>query len=329
MGEFARVLLLVSVAVLGIETRVLAADGAGVTYPSRPVRYLLPFPPGGPSDIVARLFGQKLGEALGQQVVLDNRGGASGAIASEIAARAAPDGHTLLQCTIGTMAINPALFPKLPYDPLRDFRTVTQLAGTPYMLVVHPAVPAKSVKDLIALAKARPGQLNFGSGGVGTTNHFSGELFRLAAGVNIVHVPYKGTGPAMTDLIGGQVQMMFMNLLPAMPQVRGGKLRGVAVTSAKRSVAAPDIPTVAESGLPGYETTGWHGLVVPAKTPAAIVLRLQSELAKIARVPDVRERLAAEGTETLGNTPDEFAAVLKAEIIKWAGVVKAAGIKAE
>jgi tripartite-type tricarboxylate transporter receptor subunit TctC len=298
-------------------------------YPNRPIRLLIPFAPGGPSDIIARVFATKLGEALGQQVVMDNRGGAAGTIATELGARGAPDGYTIVQATAGTLAINPALFEKLAYQPARDFRPVSQLTATPYLLVVHPGVAARSVKDLIALARAKPGQVNFASGGIGTTNHLAAELFKHSAGVEIVHVPYKGTGQALTDLMGGQVQLMFMNLLPAMPQVRSGKLRALGVTSAKRSEAAPDVPTIAEAGVPGYETSGWHGWIVPARTPAPIVQRLHKEVARIAQQPDVRQRFSAEGTEVVGNTPDEFAAVIKVETVRWAKVVKSAGIKPE
>jgi tripartite-type tricarboxylate transporter receptor subunit TctC len=278
---------------------------------------------------VARLFGQKLGEALGQTVVIDNRGGASGAIAYELAARAAPDGHTLLLGTGSTLTINPNLFPKLPYYPLRDFRPVSRLAATPYILAVHPSVPARSVTELVALAKAKPGQLNFASGGVGSFPHISAELFRISAGLDMVHVPYRGTGPAIIDLVAGQVQLMFMNLLPAMPQVRVGKLRGLAVTSAQRSPAAPELPTIAESGIPGYETTGWNGIIVPVGTSNAIVRRLHAELAKIARQQDVRDRLTREGTDVIGSTPEEFAAHIKQETEKWAKIIKAAGIKVD
>lgn len=306
-----------------------ASAMAAAAYPDRPLRLILPFPPGGPSDIVARLFGQKLGETLGQTVVIDNRGGAAGNIACETTARATPDGYTLMQATVGTMAINPGLYAKLPYDPVLDFRPVSLLTATPYLLVVHPGVPARSVKELVAYVKSRPGQLNFASGGVGTGNHFSAELFRLAAGLDMVHVPYKGTGQALNDVLAGQVQMMFMNLLPALPQVKSGKLRGLAVTSGQRSPAAPDIPTIAETGVAGYESTSWHGIVVPAKTPAAIVKRLHGELARIARLPEVRKPLEAQGTTVIGSTPEEFAATIKAETAKWSGVIKTAGIKPE
>jgi tripartite-type tricarboxylate transporter receptor subunit TctC len=326
-GRLMKFILPPSALIFGCAIMVSAAMAQ--PYPSRPIRLIVPFPPGGPSDIVARVFTQRVGESLGQPLVMDNRGGAGGALGTELGARAAPDGYTLVQTTAGTMAINPALFPKLPYFPLRDFVAVSQLATTPYILIVNPAVPARSVKEFIALAKAKPGQLNFASGGVGTTNHFAAELFKLSAGVDLVHIPYKGTGVALTDVLSGQVQLMFMNLLPAMPQVRSGKVRGLGVTSAQRSAAAPDIPTIAESGLSGYETTGWHGWSVPAKTPATVVKRLYAEIAKAAKNPELRQTLEAQGTDVIANTPEEFAVALKAETVRWAKVVKAAGIKPE
>ncbi len=320
---------LVSFSLLIAAASFAGTAAAASVYPDRPIRLILPFPPGGPSDIVARLFSQKLGEAFGQQVVIDNRGGAAGAIACEIAKNAAPDGYTLLQATVGTMSINPGLYPKLPYEPLRDFAPVSLLTETPYLLVVHPGVPAKSVKELVAYAKSRPHQLNFASGGVGTGNHFSGELFRISAGIDIVHIPYKGSGLGQNDVLAGQVQMMFINLLPALPFVNTGRLRGLGVTSTKRSGAAPDIPTIAESGFAGYQSTSWHGITVPVKTPAPLIRRLHEELAKIAQQPDVRKRMVTQGTDVIGSTPEEFRALIKTESAKWAGVIKSAGIKAE
>ncbi len=317
-----------TLAALMIATVLIPGTAAAGPYPDHPIRLMLPFPPSGPSDILARMFSQKLGEALGQQIVIDNRGGAAGAIACEIAKNAAPDGYTLLQATVGTMSINPSLYPKLAYEPLRDFAPVSLLAETPYILVVNPGVPAKSVKELVAYAKSRPGQLNFASGGVGTGNHFSGELFRISAGINIVHIPYKGSGVGQNDVISGQVQMMFINLLPALPHVTAGRLRGLGVTSANRSNAAPDIPTIAESGFPGYASTSWHGVVVPAKTPAAIVKRLNNELVKVAQQAELRKRLVAQGTDVIGSTPEEFRALIRAESVKWSKVVKTAGITA-
>ncbi len=319
---------LLGIAVLAAGSLMQNHAFAAGAYPDHPIRLMLPFPPSGPSDILARMFSQKLGEALGQQIVIDNRGGAAGAIACEIAKNAAPDGYTLLQATVGTMSINPSLYPKLAYEPLRDFAPVSLLAETPYILVVNPGVPAKSVKELVAYAKSRPGQLNFASGGVGTGNHFSGELFRISAGINIVHIPYKGSGVGQNDVISGQVQMMFINLLPALPHVTAGRLRGLGVTSANRSNAAPDIPTIAESGFPGYASTSWHGVVVPAKTPTAIVKRLNNELVKVAQQAELRKRLVAQGTDVIGSTPEEFRALIRAESVKWSKVVKTAGITA-
>ena len=302
---------------------------AANAYPDRSIRLMLPFPPGGPSDIVGRMFAQKLGESFGQQIVIDNRGGAAGTIACEIAKNAAPDGYTLLQATVGTMSINPGLYQKLPYEPLRDFAPISLLTETPYLLVVNPNVPAKSVKELVALAKSQPGKMNFASGGIGTGNHFSGELFRMLAGIDVVHIPYKGSGVGMNDVLAGQVQMMFINLLPAMPFVANGRLRGLGVTSAKRSIAAPDIPTIAESGFPGYQSTSWHGFVAPIKVPAAILRQLHGELAKITQQPDVKKRMAGQGTDVIGSTPEEFRKLIQTESVKWAGVIKSAGIKPE
>jgi tripartite-type tricarboxylate transporter receptor subunit TctC len=316
------------VALLGSLILVVSASGADA-YPRRAVRLIVPYPPGGAGDIVGRMLSARLTEALGQQVVVDNRGGAAGAIACEITKRATPDGYTLLQATVGTLSINPELYPKLPYDPARDFRPVTMLTSTPYLLVTYPGLPARSVRELVALVKSKPHQFNFASGGVGTANHFSMELLKLVAGLDIVHVPYKGTGQAVNDVLTGQVQMMFMNLLPAMVHVKAGRMRGLAVTSAQRSAAVPDIPTIAESGFPGYESTSWHGIVVPAKTPAALVRRLHDEFAKITRSPDVKGRLESQGAAVIGNTPEEFAATIKAETVKWTKVIRTAGIKAE
>jgi tripartite-type tricarboxylate transporter receptor subunit TctC len=304
----------------------IAAERA---YPTRPIRIVDPFPPGGPSDIVGRSLSQKLTEALGQTVVVDNRGGASGIVGCEIVANAAPDGHTLLLGPSGALTIQPTLNPKLPYDPQRDFETVSQLTSGPQVIAVNPAVPAKSVQDLIALAKAKPGQLNYASGGAGTANHLAAEVFRLAAGVNIVHIPYKGTGPALTSVLSGESQMIVSSLLPALPHVKSGKLRALAVTSTSRSGAVPDVPTASESGLPKFETSSWHGILVPAKTPRAIITRLHGELIKVLNLPDVRERLTVQGLNVVASTPQEFAAYIKSETVKYARVIKQAGIKPE
>jgi tripartite-type tricarboxylate transporter receptor subunit TctC len=301
------------------------AGAAG--YPDHPLRLILPFPTGGPTDIVARAFGQKLGEALGQQVVVDNRGGAAGVIACEIAARAVPDGYTLLLGNIGAMTVLPNLVPKLPYVPLRDFAPVSLLSESPYVFALSNTVNARSVKELVALAKANPGKLTFASGGVGTGNHLSAELFRITAGIDLVHVPYKGASLAATDVISGQIQIWFINLLPATPFMKANRIRALAVTSARRAHSAPEIPTVAESGYPTYETTSWHGIMVPVKTPATVVARLNAELVKVARQPELRELLGAQGSEVIGSTPEEFTARIKAETVKWAQVIKTANIR--
>ena len=295
-------------------------------YPNRPIRWIVPFSPGGPSDIIGRFFAAKLSDALGKQVVVDNRGGATGIIAFEIAARAVPDGYTVLQAGASGLTTNPHLHAKLPYDVQRDFKLVTQLVATPNLLVVHPSMTARSVKEVVELAKAKPGQLAYASGGTGTSNHLSWEMLKFYTGIELVHVPFKGTGPALTSVLGGQTQMMFSNMLPAMPHVRTGKLLGLAVTSAERSPAAPNLPTVAESGISGYETTSWHGVVVPAGTPNAVVKRLYTELRQITRQPDVKDRFAQDGTQVVGSTPEEYAATVKSESAKWAKIIKAAGI---
>jgi tripartite-type tricarboxylate transporter receptor subunit TctC len=298
-------------------------------YPSRPVRLVIPQSPGGPSDLIGRLTAQKLGENIGTTVVADNRAGAAGNVGCEIVARSAPDGYTLLLGPPGCMAINPTLYPNLPFNPLRDFEPITQLEAGPQMLVVHPSVPAQSVKELVALVKAKPAAFNFSSGGAGTPNHLSSELFKHAAGLQMVHVPYKGTGPAIAAVVSGQVQMMIAGLPPALPQVKSGKLRGLAVTSLKRSPAVPEVPTIAESGYPGFELISWHSILAPARTPKPIVTRLNAELVKILAQPEVKERFASMGVEPVGSTPAQFAEHLKSETVRFAKVIKAAGIRAE
>jgi tripartite-type tricarboxylate transporter receptor subunit TctC len=296
-------------------------------YPTRPIRLILPQSPGGPTDIIGRLIAQKLGDNIGQTVVADNRAGAAGSVGCELASRAAPDGYTLLLGPPGCLTINPSLYPKLPYEPLRDFEPITQLTSGPEMLVIHPSLPAQSVKELIALVKSKPGAFNFCSGGAGTPNHLASELFKAAAGLDMTHVPFKGTGPALAAVMGGQVQMMMAGLPPALPQVKAGKLRGLAVTSPQRSRSAPDVPTVAESGFPGFEMGSWHSILVPAKTPKAIITLLHAELVKTLAQPDVKERFASQGLETVGSTPEEFREHLKRETAKYAKVIKAVGIK--
>ncbi|HZN26342.1 MAG TPA: tripartite tricarboxylate transporter substrate binding protein [Burkholderiales bacterium] len=296
-------------------------------WPTKPIRMILPFPPGGTTDILGRVAAQKLSEALGQQVVPDNRPGAAGNIGTEFVAKAPPDGYTLVTAPGSTLTIHPSLYSKLGFDPLRDFAPVTILAAVPNALVVHPSLPVRNVKDLIALAKAKPGQLNYASTGAGQSTHLSMELFKTMARVNIVHVPYKGSAPAVTDLLGGHVLLMFDNMPSALPHVKAGKLRAVAVSTLKRSPVAPDIPTVAESGLPGFEVSVWFGVLAPAKTPQPVVERLNQILVKALHTAEVRERLSTQGAEPIANTPDQFTQQMKRDIAKWAKVVKDADIK--
>ena len=305
------------------------ASAGAASYPDRPIRLVVPFPPGGGSDITARTIAQKLGESLGQTIIADNRGGAGGNIGTDIVAKSVPDGYTLVMALSGPFSINGSLMGKLPFDPLKDFALITLAGATPNLLVAHPALAANSVKELIALAKASPGKLNFASSGLGTPAQLAGELFNTMAGVKLVHVPYKGAAPALTDLLAGQVQMMFSTMPPALPQVKAGKLKAIAVTSAKRSLTTPELPTIAEAGLPGFEATTWYGMAAPAGTPKAIIARLNAEVIKVLHMPDVHERLLAQGTEASGTTPEAFAAFIKVETEKWAKVVKASGARAE
>jgi tripartite-type tricarboxylate transporter receptor subunit TctC len=302
---------------------------AAQSYPQKPVRLVVGVPPGGTTDIVARLVGQKLGEQLGQQFVIDNRGGAGGNIGAEAVAKSPPDGYTLFLATIGTMAINPNLYSKMPFDTLRDFAAISQVTSMPQLLVVHPSVPAKSVKELIAYAMSHPGQLNFASGGSGTAIHLAGELFKSMANVDMVHIAYKGSSPAMTDLLGGQVSLMFDQILTALPHVQSGKLRALAVTTAKRSRAVPQIPTIAEAALPGYAVTTWHGLLAPAGTPRETVDRLSTETAKALQSAEILDRFATQGVEPVSSTPEQFAAMMKSELEKWRKVILASGTKLE
>ena len=298
-------------------------------YPNRPVRFIVPFPPGGGNDTMARAIGNKLAAALGQQFVVDNRAGAGGVIGAEMAAHAAPDGYTIFLGGVASHGIVPNLQPKLGYDPVRDFSPVSLIASAPLILVVHPSVPAKSVKELVQLAKARPGQLNFASNGTGGSSHLAAELFMMMTGTDMVHVPYKGLSPALTDLLSGQVQLMFSSTVAILPQVRAGRLRPLAMTSAKRSAAMPETPTVAESGAPGYETASWYGVLAPAGIAKTVIDRLSREIVKAVQLPDVRERLMSEGAEPVGGTPAEFAAHIKRELARWAQVIKQAKIKPE
>jgi tripartite-type tricarboxylate transporter receptor subunit TctC len=318
------------VTVLRALVLVLAFAGAAQAevYPVRPIRMIVAFPPGGGTDIVGRMVAQKLGEALGQNVVVENRGGASGTLGTEAAARAAPDGYTLLMGNVAPNAINVSLFRSLPYDPVADFAPVSLVASTPNILVVHPSTAARTLGELIALAKAQPGTLNFASAGSGSSSHLAGELFRVMAGAQIVHVPYKGAGPAMIDVLSGQVQLYFATLPAAMPHVKSGRLVPLGVTSARRSPALPELPAIAES-LPGYEASTWYGLLAPAHTPQPVVARLHRAIVEILGAAQFRARLAEQGFEPVGSSPEEFGATIRAEIEKWAQVIRKAGITPE
>lgn len=295
-------------------------------YPARPIRFIAPYVPGGGVDFVARTLAQKLTESWGHTVIVENRPGGGTNIGSELVARSAPDGYTLLVGGVPNTA-NMTLYKNPPYDVVKDFAPVCQLDTAPNVLAVHPSVPAKSVRDLIALAKAHRGALTYASAGIGSSNHLSGELFRVMAGVEIVHIPYKGGGAAVTDLLGGQISMYFGTTPSTMPHVRTGKLRALGVTTAKRTVAAPDVPTIAESGLPGYEQSAWHGLLAPAGTPQAIITKLHAEVLRALRSPDVVERFTVQGIDIIGNSPTEFAAFIREDVAKYAKLIKAAGIR--
>jgi tripartite-type tricarboxylate transporter receptor subunit TctC len=314
---------------LGALFACIATVASAQGYPNRTIRLVVPFPAAGTTDILARAAAQKLTEAFGQSVVVDNRAGAAGNIGSDLVAKSAPDGYTLLMGTVGTHAINPSLYSKMPYDHVKDFVPVVLVAGVPNVLVVNPALPVNSVADLIKLAKDKPGQINFASSGSGTSIHLSGELFKTMAGVDITHVPYKGSSPALVDLIGGQVQIMFDNLPSALPQIKAGKLRAIAVTSLKRAPVLPDVPTISESGLPGFEASSWFGVLAPAGTPAPIVARINAEVNKWLQSADARERLLSQGAEAVGGSPEQFGNFIRAESEKWAKVVKASGAKVD
>lgn len=299
------------------------------TYPVKPVRMIVTFAPGGGADFVGRVVGQKLSELLGQPVVIDNRAGANGAIGNEAVAKAAPDGYTLLLGAAGPLTIAPHLYAKLPFDTLRDYAPVVLAASSGFAVTLHPSVPANSVKDLIALAKARSGKLNYGSSGTGGSPHLATVLFASMTGTHLVHVPYKGLGPALTDLIGGQINLIFADVGLVLPHRKAGKLKAVAVTGEKRSSVMPDLPTVAESGLRGYQTGTWYGILAPTGTSADVIARLNQETIKVLALPEVKERFLTLGIEPAGSTPAQFAAYLRSELDKWAKVIKAGGIKVE
>jgi tripartite-type tricarboxylate transporter receptor subunit TctC len=317
-----------AIGVISILLAALAAPAlAAESWPTRPIRLIVPFPPGGSNDIVSRVIGQQLGERLGKPLVIDNRGGAGGLVGTETAVHAAPDGYTLLIISVA-YSYNPAIY-KLPYDPVKAIAPVAQLGTGPNALVVHPSVAAKSVKELIALAKAKPGQLNYATAGIGSFQHMSSEMFRLMSGINIVHIPFKGGGPAMLAVIAGQAQISIGSLLQELPHIRSGKMRALGTGGAKRSPALPDVPTIAEGGVPGYEANNWWGIVAPAATPQPIVKKLNAEIAAILATQEIQKWFVNEGGEAVSRTPEEFRKWILAEMAKWGKVVKDAGIKAE
>jgi tripartite-type tricarboxylate transporter receptor subunit TctC len=307
----------------------LAPQVQAQAYPRQPVSLVVPFPAGGPTDAMARLLAQKLSERLGQQVVVDNRGGAGGTLAAEAVARAKPDGHTLFFGTTGTLAINPSLYPKLRYDPVKDFAPVSLMATTMNVLVVHPGMQAQSLGELVKLAQAKPGDMTYASAGNGSSNHLSGELFKARAGIQLTHVPYKGSAPALVDLFGGRVSMMFDTVAQQVPHIGAGKVRALAVTGTKRSPLLPGVPTAQEAGLKDYDVTIWYGVLAPAATPAPVVERLNREIVAVMSTDEMRQRMQAEGAEARPTTPAEFTALIQRDIAKWAPVVKASGATLE
>ena len=315
--------------VLSLAALALAASAAAQPYPTRPIRIIVPSTPGGSVDMLARTVGARLGERWGQQVVVDNRSGAGGVIAGELTAKAAPDGYTLIMATISSMATNVSLTRNLPYDPLRDFAPVTHVASQQIVLLANAGFAAKTVGELIALAKAKPGQIAFATAGNGTGGHLAGELLKILAGIDLTHIPYKGSAPALVDVISGQVALTPISINTALPPIKSGRVRALAVSGAHRSPALPDTPTMIEAGVKGYESYTWYGLLAPKATPRAVVMKLNAETVSILKLPDVRERLLADGAEPVGNTPEEFGAFIKAEIDKWGRVIKAAGLRAE
>ena len=305
----------------------MAHGQSAQTYPNKPIRIVVPYAPGGTTSILTRAVGQKLTDAWGQSIIVDNRGGAAGGIGTEAVARAAPDGYTLLLGTVGTFGINSAVYTKLSYDPVKDFAPVGMLATSANMLLVHPSVPVTSVKELIALAKSKPNSLNYGSSGSGSTSHLSGEMFKSMAGINMTHVPYKGGAPMMADLLGGQLEVMFDQVPAVLPHVKSGRARALAVTTAQRSAAAPDVPTMAEAGVPGYEMAVWYGLLAPAATPRDIVAKLNAELAKVLNQPDFKQQMLAQGAELMPSTAEQLAEIIRDDLVKYARVAKEAGAK--
>jgi len=313
----------------GLVLALVAGAVVAQQWPSKPIKWVVPFAPGGTTDILARTIGEKLSVTLGQPIIVDNKPGAGGGVGADQVAKSPADGYTIMGGTISTHAINASLYSNLPYDPVRDFAPITLIVRVPNMLVVNPELPAKDVRELIALLKASPGKYSFASSGNGTSQHLSGELFKTMTGVEMQHIPYRGSPPALADVVGGQVAMTFDNITTAWPLVKGGKLRALAVTTAKRSPIAPDVPTLAESGLPGYEIGSWQGVFAPAGVSTEIVKRLNTEIVRIINAPDVRQKLVDMGAEPAPNTPEEFAAMVKAEVAKWADVVRKSGAKVD
>ena len=305
-----------------------SAGSLAQNYPAKAVRVVVPFLAGGSTDIVGRTVAQKLSEMWGQPVFVDNRPGGGTTIGTDAVAKAAPDGYTLL-VTPAPFTINPSLLAKIPYDSLNDFAPITLINTTPLVMVVHPGVPAKTVKEFIALAKSKPGQLNFGSSGTGGSNHLAGELFDAMAGVKMVHIPYKGNAGALTDIVGGHLDVVYNGVTSALALIKGGKLRVLAVTSLQRTAALPDVPTLNESGLKGFEAVAWNGLTAPAKTPREVILKINADVLKIVNSPELKERLKAEGSDPVGSSPEQFAAFLRSEVAKWAKVIKIAGVRPE
>lgn len=324
-----RVLPALAFGISVLATAVAPASAEAQSYPSRPLRFIVPFPPGGSTDIYARIIGPRLADALRQQVVIDNRPGAGGALGADLAAKAPPDGYTIWLGQTNNLAIGPAMRTKNSYDPVRDFSPITLLMQAPQVMVVNAGSPITSIKELIAAAKSKPGTLTFASAGIGSSGHVAGELLNQAAGVNITHVPYKGASPAMIDLRGGRVTFLATSLASAAQFVKDGKIKGIATTGLKRARLMPDVPTVAESGVPGFEVASWHGMLAPAKVPREIIARLNREIVAILDKPEVRDALLSEGGDITPGTPEEFAVFLKSEAQKWAKVIKQAGITAE